>query len=503
MQLRDYQVDALNAVRQSLVEGNKSPLLVAPCGSGKTGISCEIMRLATTKHRPVLFICPRRQLVYQTIEALQEFDINAGAIMVGERRSVMSDVQVASINTLHRRIVVGGKKAPRAKLIIIDEAHACMGKMMQDILELYPDVPRVCMTATPARSDGRGLGELCDDMVMGPTMPSLIADGFLLPVRYYAPSKYDLSQVRTTAGDYNLGDLDKAVNEPKLIGDVVENWSRIAPDRKTVVFAVNRKHAKAIQNEFIEFGVSSEYIDGNTPNEERKAILHRIRTGRSQVLCSVDVVSYGWNEPSISCGIIARPTKSLPRYIQGAGRILRPFEGQTDAILIDHSGVVEALGFIEDEQPWSLEGKEKIQDRKQAAERKNPKPIECPECKLMFEPRPTCPDCGHNLSVQFAKHIKTHDAELREVARKGKKSKANTMTMDEKIMFFSGLKYVTKTKGYKPGFAAVMYKEKLGVWPNHPSIKNAPASYPADDVWNWVQYQLIKSAKKRKKKLSA
>lgn len=490
--LRGYQSSAIQAVRSALARGHRRALLVLPTGAGKTIVASEIIRRGVERKRRALFLAPRRELVYQTSDKLSALGVPHGLLMAGEGRTLDVPVQVACLPTMHSRVCRSSMSAPRAEIVIVDEAHASMGRMAQAVLDLYPDAVQIGMTATPSRSDGRGLGELYDALVEGPSVAELTRDWYLVPVRYFAPSTVDLEGVRTQAGDYHQGDLSKRVNTPQLIGDVVSNWLRIAADRKTVVFAVDRAHAMALHEEFMRAGVSSEYLDGNTPNDDRKAILGRVRSGETQVLCSVDVLSYGWDEPSVSCGIIARPTKSIARYLQAAGRILRPFDGKTDSILIDHSGVVSELGFVDDTQPWSLDGKSKIQERKAEKAREEPKPITCGDCGAEFKPASKCPECGADCTHRAKTAIEAHEADLIEFSRQ-RLVDTKRFGLDKQDVYSQLLGFAAE-RGYSSGWAAHQYREVFDVWPRGLAKH---AEEPSKAVRSWCMHRLIRFAKSR------
>lgn len=492
--LRAYQTQAIETLRQRIASGHKRILLTLPTGAGKTVVAAEIIRRGVERQKRSLFLAPRRELVYQTSDKLSDIAVPHGILMSGEFQNRNTPVQIASLDTYHARVCRGKWPRPNAEIVIVDEAHAQFGAKARAVLENYPDAVVIGMTATPARSDGRGLGEVYDTLVEGPSVAELTADGYLVPVRYFAPSQADLQGVKIMAGDYHQGQLSERMSDPTLIGDVIENWQRICPDRRTVVFAVDRAHAMALHSAFHAQGVAVEYIDGNTDNDERKAILRRIRSGESRVICSVDVLSYGWDEPSVSCGIIARPTKSIARYLQAAGRILRPHADKTDAILIDHSGVVADLGFVADDQPWSLAGDERIQDRKTSEERAEPKPMTCPGCKAEFKPAPSCPECGMDLRQQRERLIKSHEAELVEIA--AERERKNRPKFANRTETYGMLLGFVRERNMSDGWAAHSYREIYGDWPRR--ARNTPPLTPSDEVRGWCKSKLIRFAKRRK-----
>lgn len=498
-ELRPYQEQAVRDLRLSISEGNKAVVLVVPTGGGKTIISAEMISGAVKKGKHVLFLAPRRTLVYQTAEKLDGFDVNYGILMAGEEKSLMPTVQVASIPTMYRRFFENGEikkyrgfqvPLPKADLIIIDEAHASMSEMVSTILSAYPNAVIIGLTATPARSDGRGLGAIYKSMVLGPSIAELTEMGNLVPVRYYGGTEADLSKVKITAGEYVEKQLYEAVNTPKLVGDVVDNYKRICPDRLAVVFAVNRKHAMALHDEFNAHGIKAAYIDGETPNEERHAIFADIEAGITRVLCSVEVVSMGWDCPPVSCAIIARPTKSIARYLQMVGRVLRPYPGKTDSIVIDHSGVVRDLGFIDEHQPWSLDGNETIQERKEKLSKPELKDMACPTCKAIIAPGPSCPACGKDLRQAYSKAIEALKADLIEIKPKPKK-----LDGEQKLKLYGELKQYCRDNGKAPGYAAHLYKSKTGVWPN--KYKDAPFRTPSAETLNYIKSRNIAYAKRK------
>lgn len=496
MILRDYQEQAVIDIRSLIARGSKSPLYVLPTGGGKSAIICKIIQAAVDRGSEVFFIAPRRQLVYQISEDLHTMSVRHGVMMSGINYSFTPQVMVSSLDTLFSRLASVFKKP---KLIIIDESHTVLGKKIKAILDKYPGVMVIGFTATPARSDGRGLGELYDDIIIGPSMKELIERGYLVPCRYFTtPGKIDLEGIQITAGDYNQKQLDKRMNTDVLIGDIIDNWKRLASDRRTVVFAVKRTHAMSIQERFNEAGVVCDYIDGNTPNDERKKILKRIESGESQVLSSVDVLSYGWNSPAVSCGIVARPTKSIARYLQMIGRIVRSYPGKEYAIVLDHANVVSELGFVDDDQPWTLDSKVKIQELKESnnPEKAEPDSMVCPHCKRVQKPSPRCINCDADLGKKYAEEIEEFKADLAEIDRKTKEKKKREWTHEDKQMFFSELIHVAHEKNYQKGWVSHKYKERVGVWPKG---LNEVSATPSNETRRWLKSKLIAYVKAKEK----
>ena len=494
--LRPYQEAALRDLRESIRSGKRRPILVAPTGSGKTMLAVAVIQGAINKGNRVLFLAPRRELIYQASNRMQAHGIYPGIIMAGEPRSPSAQVQVASFDTLHARGVRTERMLmPESDVLVVDEAHLAVSKTRLDILNHYKDSIIIGLTATPARGDGKGLGIIFDDLVQSVSMRQLVDQGYLAKARYFAPSKPDLEGLKVRAGDYVVKELDKRMDQPKLIGDVVDNWFRLARDRQTVVFCVTRAHSRHICSEFKSRGVRAEHLDGETPLEERKAILNRVSSGETQVLCNVFVCTFGLDIPSLSCCVLARPTKNISLYLQTAGRVLRMCEGKNDALIIDHSGAVDEHGFVDDDIPWTLEGNVKEEKVKKQKEKKEPKEITCGECGTVFKGQRDCPNCGYAM-IPSSKPIPVHKASLQEIVKK-KKKENRMMTLEDKVRFFGMLRYYCRAYGKKPGWAAYKYRERTGVWPNDSRIKNAKLIPPDPAMYAWIRAQNIRWAKRR------
>lgn len=503
--LRPYQAGGVQGIRQSFARGNRRVLYQLSTGGGKTRIMAEIVRMARERRSRVVLLAPRRELVYQIRDALKAQGVSAGVIMAGEARSLYADVHVCSFDTLHARAIQRDKiDLPSADLVLVDEAHLAVADGRQEILRRYGDVRQVLVTATPARGDGRGLCEIADDLVLGPSMQELIDMGHLVPLRYFAPSEPDLKAVKLNKdGDYQEKALGKVMDDPKLIGDVVDNWFRIAPTRRTVVFCTNRKHSRHVCAEFVARGVRAEHLDGETPPDERAAILERTASGETQVLCNVFVASYGLDIPPLDCAVLARPTKNITLYLQTVGRVMRPAPGKVDALVIDHAGAIKENGFADDFHPWSLDGKEKIKDRiereKKASEA--PKDIVCSSCGFVFRSRRACPKCGHEM-VPPSEPIPTHKADLQEL-KAGKSTAAEKRNRDhgwdEKARFMGEIRGFARERGKSDGWCAHKYRERYGVWPNDARVRNAVASVNVSaETRSWIKAGQIRFARSKK-----
>lgn len=493
-ELREYQKAAVESLRLSLAKGMRRPVLVSPTGSGKTRLAIEVIRLAVSKGRRVLFLAPRRELIYQASAVLESAGVMHGVIMAGEPAHRYSPVQVASFDTLWARR--NRIPLPPADLVIVDEAHLSLAATRKKLIEAYPDARVIGLTATPARGDGRGLGEIYDDLVLSWSVRELTDAGFLVPARYFVPTKPDLEGLKINRdGDYREKELAPRMDQPQLIGDIVHNWFRLAKGRSTVVFCVTRSHSRHLQAEFVARGVKAEHLDGETELAERQAILARVASGETTVLCNVFVATYGLDIPRLECAVLARPTRNIALYLQIIGRVLRTAPGKTEALVIDHAGAVDEHGRVDDYVPWSLDEDSKVSERKKAdeQERKEPKDITCGECSYVFRASRKCPKCGHEM-VSKGKPVPVHQADLQEL----KPSQENkNATWEAKAEFMAGLRAYALERGINPGWCAHKYREKFGVWPNDRRVSAVPPGPIAEEVRNWIRHSNIRFAKGR------
>ena len=331
-----------------------------------------------------------------------------------------------------------------------------------------------------------------DEMIEGPSVSQLIEQEYLVPCQYYAPTQPDLEGLRVLMGDYQENKLAERMDTPKLVGDIAENWSRIAPDRQTVIFATGVRHSIHIRDRFLNAGIKAEHIDGTTPKDERDEILADLANGNIQVVSNCMVLTEGWDSPAVSCCVLARPTKSLGLYLQMAGRILRPYPDKINSVIVDHSGAIYEHGFVEDNREWSLDPQEKIKDRESQSNKKKKNPITCESCKTVYRERPDCPTCG-KIPVRKGKVLEIKDGELGRIEKDGT-FQGHEFSKYQKERFYRELKHVQEYRGYKPGWVSFKYKERFGVWPRN--MHGAPI-FPSPETLSYIRKQAIAYAKEK------
>jgi DNA repair protein RadD len=381
---------------------------------------------------------------------------------------------------------------PPADLLVIDEGHHCPAATYRKIIEAYPDAVLLGLTATPCRGDGRGLGGIFQVIIECPQVAELIEQKYLVRTRVYAPVNPDLKGVRTVAGDYNERQLAERMDRAKLVGDIVTHWHKFSERRKTVALPSMSRTRSTCADEFIKSGVRAEHIDGSTPKPERDASLDRLASGEIDLITNCMVLTEGWDLPAVSCCILARPTKKMGLFRQMIGRVLRPADGKTDAIVLDHSGAVFRHGFVEDRVEWTLDPEKRATSptHEQRGENYPSRLLECSQCSAVRVAGEPCPHCGF-LPQRPPRPIVFVDGELAEVGR-DRRSGLNNYNRDE---WHGMLAWIADERGYQRGWIAHKYKEKFGTWP--PWGATPMPIPPSHEVRSWVRSRMIAYAKRR------
>ena len=445
MELRPYQVQAVSNLRVAFRQGHQAALLVMPTGAGKTVVFTEIARSATKLGKSVFILVHRRELVKQASDKLTKAGVTHGIIAAGFKPS-KHRVQVASVQTLAKRLLT---VPAEPDLIIIDEAHHAVAGSWDKILLHFKSARVVGVTATPSRLDGRGLGSHFSTLVSGPSVEQLTKLGFLSPHRVFAPPVIaDLSSVKTRAGDYAKDQLSSAMDRPTITGDAISHYRRLADGLPAIAFCCSIAHAKSVCEAFDKAGYRAKLVTGNMPMEERDEAISGLADGRTQVLCSVDVVSEGTDVPAVSAAILLRPTQSEALYLQQVGRILRPQPGKI-AIVLDHVGSTLKHGFVDDLRNWSLNSKPKRKKNDEPA----PSVRQCPMCFAAFKPQPACPMCGHEFPVKPKRQLTQREGELKEMRRQDAIERREKRQEIGRARTLPELLALAKKKGYKPGWA--------------------------------------------------
>lgn len=477
--LRPHQSKAMAMLGRSFMAGNNRIVLQMPTGAGKTRTAAEIVTGALRKGNRVCFTVPAISLIDQTVEAFEREGIDHIGVLQAShpRTDYAAPVQVASVQTISRRFL------PECEVVVVDECHlrfkAISEWMQQDGKRTF-----IGLSATPW---ARGMAEDWQDLVCPVSMQELIDAGWLSPFRVFAPSHPDLSGVKTVAGDYHEGQLGDVMGESRLVADVVETWLKRAEGRPTLVFAVNRAHARKIQEQFAASGVSMGYCDAHVDLVERQLLFDRMARGEIAGIVNVGTLTTGV-DADVRCVVMARPTKSEMLFVQCIGRGLRTAAGKDDCLILDHADNHARLGFVTDiHHDRLLTGKEKLESKR--AEKPENLPRECPSCGTL-KTRGPCPSCGFKPERQS--EIEFEEGELVEVAPKQAKP-----TMADKQRWYSELLSIRNQRGRSAGWLAHAYRDKFGVWPRGLEERSAT---PSPEVLGFVKAKDIRFAKRREAK---
>lgn len=426
-----------------MARGVKRLLLSLPTGGGKTTIISAIARSAVSKGGRVLVWAHRRELIDQIAERIGP---GCGIILAADNRTdPAAPIQIASIQTLIARV---DGLALEPTIIIIDEAHHATAKTYMDLIALWPNAFLIGFTATPYRAGGKGLGTIFQEIVTVATIKELMEEGHLVPLYTYEGKAPSMEGVATVNGDYAPGAMAEAVIAAGLAGDVVLEFQKIAAGRKAIVFAAGVEHSMTLADRFNEAGIKAEHLDGKTKLAERRRILADFKSGAVQVVVNAAVLTEGFDEPTVSAVVLARPTKSRSLWRQMVGRGLRPAPGKTDCLLLDHAGATAAHGYITDPDIVTLAQGVKRKTRPAeffcpfCGEQLSGWPRECPECHKLLPRTPTDPP-----EEDRTKHLVLSEPE------------------DSRASFYAQMCNLAWSKGYSPGWAFHKFLLKFGEGP--------------------------------------
>jgi superfamily II DNA or RNA helicase len=354
MQLRDYQLDLVNR-SEACIDNGGIPCLTAPTGAGKSVMISEMASRALDRGERVVAVAHRGEIVAQIVDSIRRHcgPVNIEVIKAGTTGHYRHPITVGMVPSMVRRL--HHIEALKGCTLLADEAHhLCAGTWQKVVAALAP--ARMCgFTATPITPSGQGLGDTTQitELVIGPQIAELIAQGSLAPYKLFAaPRQMDTKGLRKIAGDFAKADMEQRVMA--IEGEVVPTWRRLADGLPTLAIAVSVDHAHHVAAQYNEAGVPAAAVDGKTPAKVRERMFQDFRDGRLLVLASACVIEEGVDLPAATVLQQIRPTASLRLYRQLVGRVLRPSEGKEHAILLDHCGNYSRLPSPDADIDWQL-----------------------------------------------------------------------------------------------------------------------------------------------------
>lgn len=472
--LRPDQLDTVDRLRSALRQ-YQAVLLRAPCGFGKTIVSGYMADGIARKRQRVIFGVHRREIARQTAKTFDRFGIPYGYIMAGMPANPFAPVQIASADTLRNR-----RHLLKCDWFIPDEAHlwgdASRAELIDDVRKEGARV--IALTATPARGDGKPMRRIADVIVNGPGEAELIRLGALAKYRAIAPVRPDLSGLHTRGGEYVQSEVDDLMGRPAVVADAVKYWKQFASGKRTIGFAPSRARGEEYAAQFRAGGVSAAFIDGETPDQERRRVIAEFADGSISILMNCALFREGFDlsaqvgrDVPIQAVGLYNPTKSLPLAIQMMMRPMRPQAGE--AIILDHACIIVNRdgtinhGFPDDVREWSLDGYQKGKGNSEATI----PTVTCSACFGTFRPCPVCPYCGV-IRETYGREVEEFEAHLAEIDPErarlesdlALRRKADMRREEGMAKDLPSLAKIAKARGYKKGWVKMKAEAKKIKW---------------------------------------
>lgn len=437
--LRDYQNNIISGCREAFKNGFHRLCCVLPCGAGKTVIYCYLAYLNILKKpsNHVLILLHRKELLKQTIDAFKSFQIST------------DHINIAMIQSFKNTLKTSVKPY---SLIIIDECHHATSNSFQRVLSAYSGVPLIGFTATPARLDGKPLGEIFERLIVGVDYSYLISNNYLVDYDYFSPDlNFNFSEWKLKSGDFDTVDNASHLDKKAIYGDILKY---IDLSKKTIIYSPTVDYSKKLEaqiNEHFNARVSAEF-NGETPQPERDEIIDDFRKNKIKILINVDLIGEGFNVPSCDCVFLLRATQSLTLYIQQAGRALRadPNNPTKRASIFDFVGNIYRFGFPDAPRIWSLSSTIKNTHKRETVH--DSLIIKtCPNCLRSFMPSQMlpnrlCPFCKTPIPLNL-REIQIQDK--KELALIKKSQLIENRRQRGRCRTFQQLKKLGEEKGYR------------------------------------------------------
>jgi DNA repair protein RadD len=489
LKLFDYQNEAIESARSFFRSKEKSVMLYAPTGAGKTEVSIYLMNLAKTKGNRSAMVMDRIVLCDQTSERLDKYGIDHGVIQSGHwRYRPYEQIQVCSAATLEKR-----GSFPDLSLLIVDEAHQTRSQTAEFIKNTKAKT--IGLSATPFT---KGLKKIYSHVINVTTTEKLVNKGQLVPLEVFISKEVDMTSVKAGSGEWTE---EQASNESmKIVGDVVTEWLAnckkvFGKPVKTVVFGSSVAHCQELARRFAELGhnfIALSYLDDDEYKQEIIRDFSRPDT-EIQGLIATDILTKGFDVPDILCGVSARPfRKSLSSHVQQMGRVMRSYPGKEFGLWIDFSG--NYLRFKEDWDDLYLNGVNELDDDREKVRPEKTKEEKeekiCPQCKALWQGGDTCQFCGYH---------KPRKSMVEEVA--GEVVRLEDIVSDKPTMnkpdFYAYCKWMHEFQGWSEKRMIAVYKEYFGVFPRN--VSEVPAKQPSLEFENYIQDQVKKYINKQRR----
>ncbi len=398
---REFVEKSVTALKE---HGNT--LGIAPTGAGKTLMFSAVVGELLGADNKALILAHRDELTSQNQEKFLRINPRIStSVFDAKTKSFAGQAVFAMVQTLSRKENLS--LIPVIDILAIDEGHHCVSpsyrNIIKEVKEKNPEVKIYGVTATPSRGDKKDLGDIFSNVADQIKISELVASGHLVRPRTYiidVGTQSELKKVKKTAGDFNMGAVEKIMNKLPIIEEVFSQWQELAGNRKTVIFCSTIAHAKSVAEVFKCNEIKTVFISGDLSESERKDILSKFEQGDAQVIVNVAVLTEGWDYQPTSCVVLLRPSSFKSTMIQMIGRGLRVVDAnlypdviKKDCIILDFGTSSLIHGSLEVDVDL-----EKAKQPKKKAESKFQK--ECPSCSMLVPSASNnCPICDYEFAT--------------------------------------------------------------------------------------------------------
>ena len=370
--LRQYQQKNKEKIYKTW-ETCKSVMLQMPTGTGKTRLFVSIIKdihhLAQEEGNAikVLILVHRKELVDQIDEELSlRYGLAHGIIQAGDREHKHYPIQIASVQSLNRRLDNWIDKL--FDYIIVDEAHHITAQSYQNIIKAFPEAKILGVTATPCRLNGEGFTNTFEHLIVSPPVRWFIENEYLSQYEYYSVARTSFIQKEINGikkfsnGDYAEPEMARVCDNNRIRAQVIDTYIKFANGKKGIVYTINKTHNKNLCEEFISHGIRAVALDCDTPRNIREEYIENFKKGDIQILCNVNLFTEGFDCPDIEFVQLARPTKSLTLYLQQVGRGLRISDNKEKVLFLDNVGLYNKFGLPMARRHWRKHFEGKYED---------------------------------------------------------------------------------------------------------------------------------------------
>ena len=458
--LRDYQEDALRALRATMKRGTRRIVLCSPTGSGKTHMAAALIQAATKKDSRMLFVAERLALVSQASDRLHELGIPHGILQGENRFRLDRNVIVCSSQTLEKRL--GNFQIP--DLVVVDECHIVRQKLIEWLVE--NDIRTIGLSATPFTE---GLDNIYGGLVNASTMDKLREQEWLVPCRVKIATPIDMDGAPVVGGEWSANAVEQRALP--IVGDIVSEWQKNTDETfggpvPTLVFSATVAHGEELRRQFIAAGFRFEQISykSGDSNETRKAKLDGLSNGTIDGIISCEALGRGVDIPNVRCLVLARPyRKSLASVLQQLGRGMRPADGKPFCLVIDHASR-QYLRFADQIERFWARGIDKLQgvNKKMTEPQERPKfERMCKSCDMVVPPQAEeCPYCGAELKRR-RDQTEIVPGAVTDYSREG----AGYGSLWEQVCLLAQERHNSSDSAYR--FALAQYRNISGHWPTY------------------------------------